>query len=69
MSQAPQTIALFLAKDSGSFLSHGSRSQELLGTGLPSTVLGGSRGPGHRKSARMGLEESVGSSSWEHILQ
>lgn len=36
MSQAPQTIALFLAKDSGSFLSHGTRSQEVLGTGLSS---------------------------------
>lgn len=35
MSQAPQTIALFLAKDSSSFLSHGTRSQEVLGTRLP----------------------------------
>lgn len=51
MSQAPQTIALFLAKDSGSFLSHGTRSREVLGTGLPSTVLGGRRGLGQPKSA------------------
>lgn len=69
MSQAPQTIALFLAKDSGSFLSHGTRSQEVLGTGLPSTILGGSRGLGHPKSAHMGLVELAGASPWEHVLQ
>lgn len=69
MSQAPQTIALFLAKDSGSFLSHGTRSQEVLGTGLPSTVLGGSQGLGHAKSAHMGLMELAGVSSWKHVLQ
>lgn len=64
MSQAPQTIALFLAKDSGSFLSHGTRSQEVLGsTGLPSTALGGSRALRSPKSAHMGLVELMGASS------
>lgn len=69
MSQAPQTIALFLAKDSGSFLSHGTRSQEVLGTGLPSTVLGGSQALGRPESAHMGLVELVDASSWEHVVQ
>lgn len=46
MSQAPQTIALFLAKDSDSFLSHGTRSQEVLGTRLPATILVGQPGLG-----------------------
>lgn len=46
MSQAPQTITLFLAKDSGSFLSHSTHSQEVLGYELPTTILMGQAGLG-----------------------